>query len=87
MGCSCTDLFEMAAAYLYYIVQKHPFVDGNKRAGAAIALVFLDLDGLETDIDNDALVEVVLLVAPSKAGKAAVAAFFRERSVPRPVGE
>lgn len=25
------DLFEMAAAYLYHIVQNHPFIDGNKR--------------------------------------------------------
>jgi death-on-curing protein len=25
------NLFEMAAAYLYHIVQNHPFVDGNKR--------------------------------------------------------
>lgn len=23
------DLFEMAAAYLYHIVQNHPFFDGN----------------------------------------------------------
>lgn len=29
------DLFEMAAAYLYHLVQNHPFVDGNKRAGTA----------------------------------------------------
>ena len=24
------DLFEMAAAYLFHLVQNHPFVDGNK---------------------------------------------------------
>ena len=24
-------LFEMGAAYLYHIVQNHPFIDGNKR--------------------------------------------------------
>jgi death-on-curing protein len=29
-----TDLFAMAAAYLFHITQNHPFVDGNKRAGA-----------------------------------------------------
>ena len=33
------DLFEMAAAYLYHIVQNHPFVDGNKRTGLVAALV------------------------------------------------
>ena len=34
------DLFEMAAAYLYHIVQNHPFVDGNKRT-VACAIIFL----------------------------------------------
>jgi len=27
-----TDIYEMAAAYLYHIVRNHPFTDGNKRA-------------------------------------------------------
>jgi len=31
----------MAAAYLYHIVQNHPFVDGNKRVGLESALAFL----------------------------------------------
>jgi death-on-curing protein len=26
-------IFEMASAYLYHLVQNHPFVDGNKRVG------------------------------------------------------
>lgn len=31
----------MAAAYLYHLVKNHPFVDGNKRAGALSLLFFL----------------------------------------------
>ena len=27
------DLYEMAAAYLFHLVQNHPFIDGNKRVG------------------------------------------------------
>ena len=38
------DIFEMAAAYLYHITQNHPFLDGNKRTGAAAAIVFLCSD-------------------------------------------
>jgi death-on-curing protein len=38
------DLFEMAAAYLFRIVQNHPFIDGNKRVGTATAMVFLELN-------------------------------------------
>jgi death-on-curing protein len=76
-----TDLFEMAAAYLFHVVQGHPFVDGNKRAGTAAALVFLDLNGIEIDISDDALVALVLLVAQGQATKAEVAAALREHSV------
>ena len=43
--CLHTDVYEMAAAYLYHIVCNHPFVDGNKRARTAAALVFLELQG------------------------------------------
>jgi len=42
-------LFEMAAAYLYHIVQNHPFVDGNKRTGAAAAIVFLAMNDIRFD--------------------------------------
>lgn len=31
----------MAAAYLFHLVKNHPFVDGNKRAGALSCLLFL----------------------------------------------
>ncbi|MBN2475130.1 MAG: type II toxin-antitoxin system death-on-curing family toxin [Pirellulales bacterium] len=40
--------FEMAAAYFFHILQNHPFIDGNKRTGTVAALVFLDLNGIET---------------------------------------
>jgi death-on-curing protein len=75
------DLFEMAAAYLFHIVRNHPFVDGNKRTGAAAALVFLDLNGIEMDIDDAELVDHVLAVAEGKVPKAEVAAFLRTRAV------
>jgi death-on-curing protein len=75
-----TDLFEMAAAYLFHIVQDHPFVDGNKRAGAAAALVFLALNGVELHVTNRALGDIVLAVARGKTGKAALAGFLRKHS-------
>ncbi|HLJ60858.1 MAG TPA: Fic family protein [bacterium] len=33
------DLFEMAAAHLFHIVNNHSFPDGNKRTEIATALV------------------------------------------------
>lgn len=74
------DLFEMAA-YLFHIVRNHPFVDGNKRTGTAAALVFLDLNGVELAIDDDALADHVLAVAQGHLTKSDVAAFLRQHAV------
>jgi death on curing protein len=71
------DVIEMAAAYLFHIVQNHPFVDGNKRAGAAAALTFLDMNGVEIDMDEDSLVELVLSVAQGQVGKGEIAGVLR----------
>ena len=65
-----SDLFEMAAAYLFHIVQNHPFVDGNKRTGAVSALVFLSLNEVEIDADEDDLETMVVSVAEGKEDKA-----------------
>ena len=74
------DLFEMASAYLFHVVQNHPFLDGNKRVGIAAALTFLELNGVETKIPNQVLVATVLAVAQGKTEKSAIAAFFRKHA-------
>lgn len=71
------DLFEMAAAYLFHITKNHPFVDGNKRTGVVCALVFLELNGIEIDAGDDTLIDMVISVAEGRAGKEAIADFFR----------
>lgn len=73
------DLFEMAAAYLFHIVSNHPFIDGNKRTGSASAIVFLELNGIEIDADEEGLVDITVAVASGKAHKPEVAAFLRDR--------
>ena len=73
-------LFETAAAYLFHIVQNHPFVDGNKRVGTAAALVFLKMNGIDIAVSNAALVELVLEVAQGKMSKTGIAEFFARHS-------
>lgn len=74
------DVFEMAAAYLYHLVQNHPFLDGNKRTGAAAAIVFLAMNDIQIEADEDGLVELTLSVARGETGKPEIAAFFRTRA-------
>ena len=75
------DVFEMAAAYLFHLVQNHAFVDGNKRVGAAAAIIFMALNDVEIEADEDGLVELTLAVAKGERGKQEIAAFFRERII------
>lgn len=57
------DHAAMAAAYMYHIVQDHPFVDGNKRTGAAAAYMFLGLNDLHLTCTEDELVACTLQTA------------------------
>ena len=74
--------FEMAAAYLFHLARNHPFLDGNKRAALAAALVFLELNDVSIDAPDEKIVELVLRVATGKASKAEVAVFLERHAVP-----
>jgi len=75
-----TDLYEMAAAYLFHITQNHPFIDGNKRTGAVASLVFLSINDVDLEADEEDFESIVLGVAEGKIDKASVAEFFRKNS-------
>lgn len=74
------DVFAMAAAYLFHIVRNHPFVDGNKRVGAVAAIVFLVLNGVNFDADEETFEAIVRAVAEGKADKPEVTEFFRRQA-------
>jgi len=74
------DVFEMAAAYLFHIVQNHAVVDGNKRVGAVAALVFLLLNDRDTTATAAELESLVLAVAQGQRTKMEIAQFFRDRA-------
>jgi len=77
-----SDIFEMAAALLFALVQNHAFIDGNKRVGTAAALVFLKSNGVEIANREPEFGDLVLRVASSRAKKDEVAQYFRKRSKP-----
>ena len=77
------SLDEQAAAYLFYLVKNHPFVDGNKRTGLVAMLVFLGLNGQRLEAPDDELTDLVLGVAAGRI-KADVAVFVRHHRRPQP---
>ena len=57
-------LFELAASYGFGLVKNHPFVDGNKRTGFVVAVLFLELNGYRFDgTEADATVTTLGLAA------------------------
>lgn len=57
------DLAICAATYAFHITRDHPFVNGNKRVGAAVAEVFLRLNGSQLAATNDEIVDLLLRIA------------------------
>ena len=58
------SVFELAAAYAFGLVKNHPFIDGNKRTGFAVAIVFLELNGYHFEAtEADATVRTLALAA------------------------
>ena len=52
-----------AARLGFGLVSNQPFVDGNKRTGAHVMLVFLALNGVELRYEQQELIDVFLSVA------------------------
>lgn len=52
-----------AARLGFGLVSNHPFVDGNKRIGAHVMLVFLALNGVELRYEQQELIDAFLSVA------------------------
>lgn len=75
------SIYDMAAAYMFHILQNHPFIDGNKRTGVVTALVFLALNGVENDADENEMEQLVWDVAQGRADKARISRFLQCSSV------
>ena len=74
------DLFTMAAAYAFHIAQNQPFLDGNKRAGLAAALVFLEMNGISIRDPKGKLYDAMIHIAERKMDKDGLAEVLRSLS-------
>src|SRR5206468_3341192 len=73
------DLAAKAAALFHSLVQNHPFMDGNKRVGAAAAELFLLANGHNLATSDADFAELVLATARGELSVEAVAIWMRQR--------
>jgi death-on-curing protein len=71
------DIVDLAAIYTAGIVANHPFVDGNKRTGFVVGILFLELNGYRFGSSEEAAAQAVLDLAAGILRDAGYAAFIR----------
>ncbi|SEI07785.1 MULTISPECIES: type II toxin-antitoxin system death-on-curing family toxin [unclassified Leifsonia] len=57
------DVYAKGAALLHSILRNHALLDGNKRTGWILCVLFFQLNGYEEHYDEDAMFTVVLAIA------------------------
>ena len=73
-----SDVIEMAALYTAGIVRNHPFIDGNKRTGFVIGVLFLELHGFDFKASEADATQAVMALAAGTLDEAGYAAWLRE---------
>ena len=68
----------LAATYAFHLSQAHAFLDGNKRIAAAVAGVFLELNGAWLKASQAEIIEIFLDIAASRLSRNEVESKFAE---------
>jgi death-on-curing protein len=72
-------IFDKTAAYLFHLIQNHPFVDGNKRTASMTAMIFFASNSkTEPTFSEDEYQKIILGVAQGVVKKKEIAKFFRK---------
>jgi death on curing protein len=71
------DTIDMGAAYTVGIVRNHPFVDGNKRTGFVVGVLFLELNGRRFAATEEDATQAVLGLAAGTLDEASFNRWLR----------
>ncbi|MGH8229190.1 MAG: type II toxin-antitoxin system death-on-curing family toxin [Steroidobacteraceae bacterium] len=71
------EIVELAAKYTAGIVQNHPFIDGNKRTGFVVGILFLELNGYSFTASEEAAAQAVLELAAGTIDEDGFCQFIR----------
>lgn len=76
-------LTQKAASLGYFIIQNHPFVDGNKRTGHAAMEVTLVMNGFEIAAEIDEQEQVILSLASGTLSREQLTEWLENHAVRR----
>jgi death on curing protein len=76
------DIVFLAALYTTAIVRNHPFVDGNKRTGFVLGIMFLELNGFQFYAPEDEAARAVLSLSEAQSDENAYAQFLKDFTKP-----
>lgn len=74
------EIPDKAAQLSYSIIKNHPFLDGNKRIGTHIMLVFLALNNVKISYTQKDLIDFGLKVADSSLSKDEIKNWIEKRT-------
>jgi death on curing protein len=72
-----SDVVELAAKYTPGVVQNRPFIDGNKRTGFVVGVLFLELNGYRFTASEEAAAQAVLELAAGTMDERGFCEFLR----------
>jgi death on curing protein len=76
------DMIDMAAVYTAGIVRNHPFVDGNKRTGFVVGVLFLELNRYRFTANEENATQAVLELAAGTLDEGAFTRWMRANAKP-----
>lgn len=75
------SVIQLAALYTAAIVSNHPFVDGNKRTGFLMGILFLELNGYAFTASEQEAAQAVIALSSGVLAESGYAAFLSDSVV------
>lgn len=76
------DAVLLAAVYTAGVLKNHPFIDGNKRTGFVLGVLFLELNGYRFTATQEEAANAVLALAAGRMDEQGYAAFLTANVAP-----
>jgi death-on-curing protein len=74
------DILDLAAAYISAIIRNHPFLDGNKRTGFLVGILFLEINGYRFMASEEDATQAIMRLAVRTLDEGEFVKWLRENT-------